>query len=143
MIALEETIEVARPVEHCFRYISDFRTTPEWDPTVLEADKTTDGGIDVGTRFALRCKAGPVTVSLEYVIEELTPFQRIVLSGKGRFFDVRDIITLEDMGHGVTRITYIAQFRYRFGLEHLARQQTAGLKKMGRASVQGLARGAG
>ena len=44
------------------------------------------------------------------------------------------------MGHGVTRITYIAQFSYRFGLEHLARQQTAGLKKMGRASVQGLAR---
>ena len=73
MIVLEETIEVARPVEHCFRYVSDFRTTPEWDPTVLEADKMTDGGIDVGTRFALRCKAGPVTVSLEYVIEELTP----------------------------------------------------------------------
>ena len=140
MIALEETIEVSRPVEHCFRYISDFRTTLEWDPTVLEADKTTDGGIDVGTRFALRCKAGPVTVSLEYVIEELTPFQCIVLSGKGRLFDVRDIITLEDMGLGVTRITYIAQFSYRFGLEHLARQQTAGLKKMGRASVQGLAR---
>ena len=140
MIALEETIEVSRPVEHCFRYISDFRTTLEWDPTVLEADKTTDGRIDVGTRFALRCKAGPVTVSLEYVIEELTPFHCIVLSGKGRFFDVRDIITLEDMGRGVTRITYIAQFSYRFGLEHLARQQTAGLKKMGRASVQGLAR---
>ena len=52
MIVLEETIEVARPVEHCFRYVSDFRTTPEWDPTVLEADKMTDGGIDVGTRVA-------------------------------------------------------------------------------------------
>ena len=137
MIALEETIEVSRPVEHCFRYISDFRTTLEWDPTVLEADKTTDGSIDVGTRFALRCKAGPVTLSLEYVIEELTPFHCIVLSGKGRFFDVHDIITLEDMGHGVTRITYIAQFSYRFGLEHLARQQTAGSRKWGAPVFRG------
>ena len=66
----------------------------------------------------------------------------IVLSGKGRFFDVRDIITLEDMGRGVTRITYIAQFSYRFGLEHLARRQTAGLKKMG-APVFRVGSGAG
>ena len=138
MIALEETIEVSRPVEHCFRSISDFRTTLEWDPTVLEADKR-PMAVSMSAPFALRCKAGPVTVSLEYVIEELTPFQRIVLSGKGRFFDVHDIITLEDMGHGSRASPISLNLATGLALS-IARQQTAGLKKMGRASVQGLAR---
>ena len=129
MIVLEETIEVARPVEPCFRYVSDFRTTVEWDPTVLEAKKTTVGIIEVGSSFAMRYKAGPATVSLEYVIEELTPFQCVVLLGKGRFFNVRYTITLEDAGDGVTRITYIAQFSYRFGLRHLAQKQADALKR--------------
>ncbi|GIR83188.1 MAG: hypothetical protein CM15mP84_09360 [Cellvibrionales bacterium] len=50
-------------------------------------------------RAALQ-KRGPLTVSLEYVLKSSRRSTDCALSGKGRFFDVRDIITLEDMGPG-------------------------------------------
>ncbi len=33
MITLHEEIVVPRSVEHCFRYVADFRSAKEWDAT--------------------------------------------------------------------------------------------------------------
>ena len=73
MITLNETIEVPRSVEACFRYVADFRTTIEWDATAVEARKVSDGPIGVGSQFSLLCKAGPTTIALSYTLEEFTP----------------------------------------------------------------------
>ena len=139
MTTLQEVIEVPRPVEQCFRYVADFRTTVEWDATAIRATKTTPGPIAVGTTFAVRCKAGPSSLALDYVVTAMTPFHSIELEGTGRFFTVRDTITFEALASGLTRITYVAEFEYHLGLGALAKNAEAGLKKMGRASLKGLA----
>jgi hypothetical protein len=84
MIILTETIEVPRPLESCFRYVADFRTTVEWDATAVEAIKLGQGPIAKGTRFSVRCKAGRGHLQLAYEITEYTPWQCLALEGQRR-----------------------------------------------------------
>ncbi len=138
MITLEEVIDVHRPVDECFQYVADFRTTVEWDATAIEAIKKTPGPISLNTQFALKCKSGPTKLSLVYTVTELVPFHSIALVGKGRFFTVHDSITFHDLGDGQTRIRYHAVFDFRYGMSGLARRVETGFRAMGRASLRGL-----
>ena len=140
MITLTEVIEVERSVEACFRYVSDFRTTVEWDATAVAARKLSPGPVGKGSHFSVLCKAGPTKLTLDYCITEFTPWQSVVLEGTSRFFHVKDVITFDPLSQGRTRITYVAEFRFRCGLDLLARNSEAGMQKMGRASLCGLAR---
>jgi NAD(P)-dependent dehydrogenase (short-subunit alcohol dehydrogenase family) len=140
MITLNETIEVPRTVEACFRYVADFRTTVEWDATAVKARKATRGPVGLGSRFALVCRAGPTSIPLTYSIDEFTPWQCLLLTGKSRWFSVKDVITFEPVGHSSTRITYTAHFEYRYGLEAIASRNETALRKIGKASLRGLAK---
>lgn len=140
MITLTEAIEVPRAIEECFRYVADFRTTVEWDATATEAKKTTAGPVGLGSQFQLRCKAGPTSIAINYEITGYTPWQSLELMGSSSLFQIRDLITFDDLGDQRTRITYCAEFTYRWGLERLAKMGEAGLRKMGRASMAGLKR---
>lgn len=140
MITLTETIEVPRPLASCFRYVADFRTTVEWDATAVEAIKLDQGPIDKGTRFSVRCKAGGGHLQLAYEITEYTPWQCLVLEGRGRWFTVKDVIAFESLGENLTRIEYVAEFTFRTGLKRMAKLAEPGFKKMGRASLQGLSK---
>ena len=138
MIILKETIEVPRPLESCFRYVADFRNTVEWDATAVEATKLSPGPIDKGTQFSVRCKAGRGHLQLRYEIVEHTPWQCLVLEGRGRWFTVKDVITFESLGENLTRIQYVAEFTFRTGLQRMAKRAEPGFRKMGRASLKGL-----
>ena len=118
MITLNETIEVPRSVEACFRYVADFRTTIEWDATAVEARKVSDGPIGAGSQFSLLCKAGPTTIALSYTLEEFTPWQCLVLTGESRWFTVRDVITFEAISNGTTRINYAATLHITMASKH-------------------------
>jgi dehydrogenase/reductase SDR family protein 12 len=140
MISLKEVIEVERPIEACFRYVADFRTTVEWDATALSASKSTEEPVGLGSEFSLLCKAGPSTVSIQYTIVEYTPWQSVVLEGKSRWFTVRDVITFEPRGANTTQITYCADFTYGFGLRTLAKKTESAMRALGRKSLLGLTR---
>ena len=140
MISLREVIEVERSIEACFRYVADFRTTVEWDATAYSASKTTEEPVGLGSEFSLLCRAGPTSVSIQYTIVEYTPWQSIVMEGKSRWFTVRDVITFEARDASTTRITYCADFTYRFGLRTLAQKTEAAMRALGRKSLLGLTR---
>ena len=55
---LDETIEVARPLNEAFAYISEFNRIEEWDPAVAKGIRLTDGPLGVGTKFRIDMKAG-------------------------------------------------------------------------------------
>ena len=140
MISLREVIEVERSIEACFRYVADFRTTVEWDATAYSASKTTEEPVGLGSEFSLLCRAGPTSVSIQYTIVEYTPWQSIVLEGKSRWFTVRDVITFEARDASTTRITYCADFTYRFGLRTLSQKTEAAMRALGRKSLLWLTR---
>ena len=137
MITLHEEITVQRTLKDCFRYVADFRTVAEWDATALDAKKCTPGPIGLGSRFIVHCAVGPTKVRLAYEIVEYSPWASIVLVGKSRFFEVRDVITFTET-ESQTHISYTAEFSYRWGLSNFEHQLESGMRAMGSESLRGL-----
>jgi len=137
MITLHEEIVVPRALEHCFRYVADFRSAKEWDATAIRADKVSPGPIGLGTQFDLDCAVGPTTINLMYEIKEFQPWHSLVLLGRGRYFDVKDTIIFSEHPDG-THIDYTAEFSYRSGLEKVAKRFESGMRAMGAESLTGL-----
>ncbi len=137
MITLHEEITVQRTLKDCFRYVADFRTVAEWDATALDAKKCTPGPIGLGSRFIVHCAVGPTKVRLAYEIVEYSPWASIVLVGKSRFFEVRDVISFTET-ESQTHISYTAEFSYRWGLSNFEHQLESGMRAMGSESLRGL-----
>ena len=138
MTVLNETVDVSRPVDEAFAYVSDFTTTTEWDATALRATKLTPGVIAVGTEFEVVCALPIGSINLHYRIEELETNKLIVLRGRSRFFDIQDRISFSPSARGTT-IDYRAEFFFKPLFNSLGSLFRKGLEKMGRESVAGLA----
>ena len=138
MTVLHEIVEVKRPLEEVFAYVSDFATTAEWDPTVLSARKLSAGAIAVGTQFEVVCALPVGSVTLLYTVETLQDNSRIELRGRCAFFEVHDIITLSSTSTG-TQLDYLAEFHFKPAVAPIASLSRKGLEKMGSESVAGLA----
>ena len=107
MIRLRETIEVARPIDEVFAYVSNFGNAAQWDPGVAESRKAGAGPIGVGTAFKLRVRFGPRSIPMEYAIREFDPPRRVLLEGKSDSVHALDDIGFVATPRG-TRITYTA-----------------------------------
>ena len=138
MTVLQETADVARPIDEVFAYVSDFTTTQEWDATAIRARKLTPGKIAEGTEFEVVCAMPVGSINLNYKVEELEHNKRIVLSGRSRFFDIRDTILFSPSQRG-TKIEYRAEFFFKPMISSLSSVSKSGLQRMGRESVAGLA----
>lgn len=138
MTILHESVDVARPVDEAFRYVSDFTTTTEWDATALRATQLTPGSIAVGTQFKVVCALPVGSITLIYRIEELKADKLVVLKGRSRFFDIQDTISFAPSERG-TKIDYKAEFFFKPLFKSLAPLFRKGLENMGREAVAGLA----
>jgi len=137
MTILQETIEVARPVEEVFSYVVNFTTTPQWDATANNACKTTPGPISKGTRFAVTC-SGPVgPIKLDYEIIALEVNRLVELRGTAWGFDIVDRIEFASTPRG-TRVDYRAEFLFRSLLKKMAPAFGTGLERMGKKALQGM-----
>jgi uncharacterized protein YndB with AHSA1/START domain len=56
MIDGSETVMINRPVEEVFAYVTDTSNDPAWHTDILEARKTSEGPIGMGTTWHLRFK---------------------------------------------------------------------------------------
>ena len=135
MTTLNETIHIERPAHEVFAYVADFATCEEWDSTAVETERLTDEPVGVGTRYRVVCEAPVGKLPLEYEIVEYQAPEKVVLVGRGRFFEVRDTITFTPTESGC-ELDYTAEFTWKPYLKGLASQMEPGLKRMGYASVQ-------
>lgn len=51
MIHIEESIEIERPIEEVFAFVSNLANSPHWQNALLMVRKTTPEPLGVGTRF--------------------------------------------------------------------------------------------
>jgi uncharacterized protein YndB with AHSA1/START domain len=56
MIDVSESVTIDRPVEEVFAYVTDTSNDPTWHTDILEARKTSEGTIGMGTTWHLRFK---------------------------------------------------------------------------------------
>lgn len=135
MTTLNETIQIDRPAREVFAYVSDFSTCEEWDATAVETARLDDKPVGVGSRFKVVCEAPVGKLPLEYEIVEYEPDHKVVLVGRGRFFEVRDTILVTPTKTGC-ELDYTAEFTWKPWLKSVAEKMEPGLERMGHASVQ-------
>ncbi|MEM0955064.1 MAG: SDR family NAD(P)-dependent oxidoreductase [Pseudomonadota bacterium] len=135
MTTLQQTIEIARPVREVFTYISDFSTCVEWDATAIHTERLDQQPIGIGSRFKVVCEAPVGNLPLEYEIVEYEQDSKVVLIGRGRFFEVEDTILFSATDTGC-EVDYTAVFTWKPWLENLSKKMQPGLERMGYASVQ-------
>ncbi len=138
MIRLQETIDVPRPVDEAFAYVSQFGNAAQWDPGVAESRKTSAGPVGVGTEFALLVRFGPRRIPMAYVVREHAPPHRIVLEGHGDAVHAVDTIELASIPGG-TRITYTAEISLKGAFSAAERWLGGVFDRVGKTAVRGLA----
>ncbi len=108
MARYRATIDTPREREDVFAYISDFSTTQEWDPGVVEAERLNDAAVGEGTEFRLVAEFLGRTTALTYRIVEYDPPHAVTFRGENATVISHDRITFEEAGGG-TRVTYEAE----------------------------------
>ncbi len=137
MIRLQATIEVPRPLEDVFFYTSNFSNIEQWDPSVAESRKISQGPIEIDTEFQVHVKFGPRTIPMDYIIRVYEPPYRVVLEGKSDSLHALDEIQFAATATG-TRITYAANISLLGWLGYLEPFMQGTLDKVGKNAIQGL-----
>ena len=102
MPSVERTVTVEKSIDKVWTYLSDFRTTEQWDPPTVSTTRTSgDGG--VGTTYTNVSKFLGNETEVEYVEQ-----QRLQLAGDAGSVKLLDTITFEQNGTG-TSVTYHAE----------------------------------
>lgn len=121
-VAIYETIlTIPQSVDETFAFVSDFRNAAQWDPRTFAVEKTTDGGIGVGTRFMLTGGILPEAtvkrlhlptsmagMALPYDVVEFDAPHEFVLEGQSRLVRYRDHLEFWPDGND-TRLRYFAE----------------------------------
>jgi Polyketide cyclase / dehydrase and lipid transport len=101
-----------------FAYLSDFSTSAEWDPGVVEAERVSAGAVGEGTEFRLVAEFLGRKTPLTYRVVEYEPPSAVTFVGENANVISHDRITFETIPTG-TRVTYDADLRLK-GLLRLA-----------------------
>jgi carbon monoxide dehydrogenase subunit G len=104
--------------EEAFAYLSDFSTSAEWDPGVVEAERVGAAAVGAGTEFRLVAQFLGRKTPLTYRVIEYEPPRAVTFLGANATVVSHDRITLENTGSG-TRVIYDADLRLK-GLLRLA-----------------------
>jgi carbon monoxide dehydrogenase subunit G len=101
------TIDIQQPREDVFAYLSDFSTTEQWDPGVVEAKRMNGAAVGEGAEFRLVAQFLGRQNELTYRIVEHDPPHAVTFLGENATVTSRDRITFEEIAKG-TQVTYDA-----------------------------------
>ncbi|HUO47835.1 MAG TPA: SRPBCC family protein [Acidimicrobiales bacterium] len=139
MARYHTTIHSRRRAQETFEYLSDFSTTAEWDPGVVEAERVSSGPVGLGSAFRVVASFLGRRVSLDYRVVEFEPNRRVVLRADAPTVCSVDEITVVPTDVGSV-VTYDADLRVR-GLFRLADPLLAlAFRRIGDRARDGLVR---
>jgi uncharacterized protein YndB with AHSA1/START domain len=76
MIKIETSTIINRPVEDVFAVLSNVENNPKWSSVFLEAKKTSEGPIGVGTTWQVVAKAFGQRIETEVEVTQYEPNQQ-------------------------------------------------------------------
>lgn len=137
MASYVASVDTERPPEAAFAYLSDFSTTEQWDPGVLEAERLGDGPIGEGTEFRLVAAFMGRRTTITYRIVEFDPPNAVTFRGENATVVSLDRITFEPSATG-THIVYDADLKLK-GLMRIADPLLAlAFKRVGDRALAGM-----
>ena len=133
-------LDTQQPREDVFAYLSDFSTTKEWDPGVVEAERLNGAAVGEGTEFRLIAEFLGRKTSLTYRIVDYDPPHAVTFLGENGAVISRDTMSFEETAEGGTRITYDADLALK-GLFRIADPLLRlAFKRVGDSALAGLRR---
>lgn len=108
MPSVERTVTVQKPIEEVWAYLSDFRTSEEWDPPSVTTTRTSGEG-GVGTTYHNVSKLAGSETEVDYTVTEYVEHERFQLRGDAGSIQLLDTITFAPTAAG-TSVTYHAEF---------------------------------
>ena len=118
MAQYRASIDTVWTPDEAFAYLSDFSTSAEWDPGVVEAERVNAGKVSEGTQFRLVAQFLGRKTPLTYRVVEYDPPRAVTFVGENATVVSHDRITFETIAAG-THVTYDADLRLK-GLLRLA-----------------------
>jgi hypothetical protein len=132
------TVPSPHTPDEVFRYLADFRSVAEWDPSITDA--TLIGGGDpiaVGAEFRVTTKTRFSEIILKYTTTEIDPSRKIALRGENDSMVSIDTITIASADAG-SAVTYDAEIELK-GVRRLADPLLQlGFKRLGDKARDGL-----
>jgi carbon monoxide dehydrogenase subunit G len=108
MARYRAALDTPRERDDVFAYLSDFATTQEWDPGVVEAERCSDAPLGERTEFRLVTEFLGRKTALTYRIVEYDPPRAVTFRGENATVISNDRITF-DAVEQATRVTYDAE----------------------------------
>jgi uncharacterized protein YndB with AHSA1/START domain len=110
MVDRSDSITINRPVEEVFAYVTDVTNDPAWHTDVLEARKTTEGPIGMGTVWHTRFKPAMGISETDMEVVAFEPNRVQVM--KGDVGPMHPTLTYQfEPADGGTRFTRRVQIR--------------------------------
>jgi len=133
------SLDTSRPPDEMFAYLSDFSSTQEWDPGVIEAERLGDAPVREGTEFRLLASFLGRKTPLTYRIVEYDPPSAVTVRAESSTVVSLDRITFEPSERG-TRITYDADLALKGPLKLADPLLGAAFNRVGARALAGLRR---
>jgi hypothetical protein len=108
MARVEESIDIAAPIEDVFAAITNPRRTPEWNAAIVEVSHVSDPQTRVGTTWRQVARYAGRTVTFHCRVDEYDPPHEGVLDVKGDY-EAR-IVTLCESVEKQTRLVQSIDF---------------------------------
>lgn len=119
MARYRASIETLWTPDEAFAYLSDFSTSAEWDPGVVEAERVATNPVGPGTEFRLVAEFLGRRTPLTYRVVEYEPPSAVAFLGENSSVISHDRITFQQATATGTRVIYDAELRLK-GLLRLA-----------------------
>lgn len=96
------SIESRLPPAEAFAYMADFSNSSRWDPSVVEATRSSGTQVGQGSRFDLLVKFGGRTIPMTYAIVSYDEPRSFAIEAQNPSFTSRDSITVAPREGGST-----------------------------------------
>jgi carbon monoxide dehydrogenase subunit G len=132
------TLETPRERRDVAAYLSDFSTTQEWDPGVVEAERLDDGPVGIGSRFRVVARFLGRRAELTYEIVRHDPDELVTLRGENATVVSLDTMRFSDTPDGGTRVSYEADLSLKGPLRMLDPLLRLAFNRVGDRAAVGL-----
>jgi uncharacterized protein YndB with AHSA1/START domain len=103
-------VDIARPPDEVYAYVTDPSRFPEWQHDVVRVRLQGDGPAGVGARFTTTRRIGRVEQTTTQEVTELDPPRRWAARGVDGPFRPSAAITVEPLDGGGSRVTFALDF---------------------------------
>ncbi len=106
---IEESVQINRPLEEVFSYVTNPESLPEWSNLVLEVRMDTEGPLQEGDRFTTVAKFLGRRFETPFEVTAHEPPTHHSDRSRGGPFEQEFIYTFEETEGGTTRLTWVAE----------------------------------